>query len=198
MTYNPDEDQSAIVQLKSGRFMVTDNLGKTHVFKTRFEAEQWLWNQNWAKVPGDKKYIHDTVSSRLASWKDVREKGMGFVEDDLVDVYGLNFGSIKAQVLGYHDLYDVYVSSRAHVYQGNPVARALWTCTCEWGQWCNSGHRPHDGPLSTGSVKVQNRFCSHAYAAYFILVNYRRDHVNLGLSDYDYSPEQNGEIPDLD
>ena len=196
MPYNPDDDTSQIVRLKSGNFAASDNEGTRKIFRTRYEAEEWLWNRNWGVVPKDKKYDRDTVKDeREASWKDVREKGLGLLEDDLVDVYKLNYGSISAQVLGYHDLYDTYVSSRAHVYQGNPVAKALWSCTCEWGQWCNSGHRPHDGPNSTGSVKVQNRFCSHAYAAYTILLTYRRDHVNIGLSDYDFSPEQRGELP---
>lgn len=192
MTYNPDNDKSRITPLPGGGCEARDNEGQTKRFKTEYEAEKWLWNKNWGRLPQDKKYREDR--ERQASWKDVREKGLSFVEGDLIDIYKLNYGSIEAQVLGYHDLYDVYISSRAHVYKGNPVASALWTCTCEWGQWCNSGHRPHDGPDSTGSVKVQNRFCSHAYAAYFILVNYRRDHVNLGLSTFDYSPEKRGEI----
>ena len=185
-------DLSGLEAIGGGKYRVTDDDGATHIFPTRYDAEKWLWKEDWSHKPGDRKYIHDTV--RQASWSDVRRKALGLVEDDLVDVYKLNYGSISAQVLGYHGLYDVYVSSRAHVYQGNPVASAFWTCTCDWGQWCNSGHRPHDGPNSTGSVKIQNRFCSHAYAAYTILVTYRRDHVNIGLSDYDYSPQQNGEL----
>ena len=193
MAYSPDDDLSQIRELQSGNFAATDNEGNRKIFRTRFEAEEWLWNRNWGVLRRDRKYEDDVV--REASWQDVRQKGLSFVEDDLVDVYKMNYGSISTQVLGFHDLYDVYVSSRAHVYQGNPVASALWSCTCEWGQWCNSGHRPHDGPNSTGSVKVQNRFCSHAYAAYTILLTYRRDHVNIGLSDYDYSPEQRGELP---
>ena len=185
---------SQIVRLPSGKFAATDNAGNRKTFSTRYEAEEWLWNRNWGTRPQDKKYDHDTIKDvREGSWQDVREKGLDLVEQDLVDVYKLNTGSISAQVLGTHGLYDTYVSSKARVYRGNPAPSAFWTCTCEWGQWCNSGHRPHDGPSSTGSVKVQNRFCSHAYACYTILLIYQKSHVDLVPSEYDFSPEQNGQ-----
>lgn len=176
------DDLSGLERLSTGDYAATDDAGHVRTFHTRYEAERWLWKANWGR-----RY------DRKASWQDVKRKGLALLEADLVDVYHLDTGSIAAQVLGDSDLYDTFVSSRARVYRGNPVVDAYWSCTCEWGQWCNSGHRPHDGPASTGSVKVQNRFCSHAYACYVILSNYQKSHVDLVPSEYDYSPERNGQ-----
>ena len=102
----------------------------------------------------------EDLKKKTATWAEVKEKGLSLLMDfNAVYVKYMNTNHIGASVEGFHGKYD------------NEPSEGWWFCTCEWGQWCNSGHRPHDGPDSTGSVKIQNRFCSHAYACYLLLHN---------------------------
>lgn len=109
---------------------------------------------------------------RKATWAEVKEKGLSLLMDfQAVYVNFYNSNRIVAKVEGYHGTYNTMLLKKAHLTKNNEPSSGLWFCTCEWGQWCNSGHRPHDGPDSTGSVKIQNRFCSHAFACYLLLHN---------------------------
>lgn len=116
----------------------------------------------------------DEYFKRTASWNDVVNKGLGFLNNKSVYVKHMNKSHIGAIVNGWHGKYDTYVTKYANLYKRNDWTQGWWFCTCGWGQWCNSGHRPHDGPDSWGSVKVNNRLCSHAYALYRLLYNYRK------------------------
>lgn len=106
---------------------------------------------------------------KRASYDTVKEKGMGFIWDDSVYINICDRGKISGLVDGYTSIYHTFVSKKARLTKNNDPSEGLWFCDCQWGTWCNSGHRPHDGPDSTGSVKIQNRFCSHAYAMYKLL-----------------------------
>lgn len=112
----------------------------------------------------------DGKVSKKATWEEVKEKGLSLLMDfEAVHVNYKNTNRIVAKVEGYHGNYNTMLLRKAHLTKDNEPSEGYWFCTCEWGQWCNSGHRPHDGPDSTGSVKIQNRFCSHAYACYLLL-----------------------------
>ena len=114
----------------------------------------------------------EDLKKKTATWAEVKEKGLSLLMDfNAVYVKFMNTNRIAASVEGYHGKYDTFLLKKAHLTKGNEPSEGFWFCTCEWGQWCNSGHRPHDGPESTGSVKIQNRFCSHAYACYLLLHN---------------------------
>lgn len=116
--------------------------------------------------------VEDAVN-RTASWQTVQQKGLGFIDTMDIGIKHLKKSYIAGTVQGWHGTYDTYVSRYAHLDRRNDWTKGWWWCTCEWGQWCNSGHRPHDGPDSWGSVKVNNRLCSHAYALYTLLEDYR-------------------------
>ncbi|MBQ1427892.1 MAG: hypothetical protein IIZ04_03430 [Aeriscardovia sp.] len=178
MTYNPDNDRSRITPLPGGGYEAIDNEGNKKRFRTEFGAMQWLWNKNWGRLPGDKKYDHDIVK-RHATYAQVRAKAHRLLEDSDVEVHKLSHYQCRALVAGDHDLYVTTVTNKARANKSNPVFKDTWFCTCEWGQWCNSGHRPHDGPDSTGSVKIQNRFCSHAYAVFMVLLNFRKYGIDI-------------------
>ena len=111
----------------------------------------------------------DTPENREASYETVKKKGMDFIWNDDIYVNIANTNRISGIVDGWTGIYHTYVSKSAHLTKDNNPSSGLWFCDCPWGTWCNSGHRPHDGPNSTGSVKIQNRFCSHAYAMYKLL-----------------------------
>ena len=114
----------------------------------------------------------EDLKKKTATWAEVKEKGLSLLMDfNAVYVKYMNTNHIGASVEGFHGKYDTFLLRKAHLTKDNEPSEGFWFCTCEWGQWCNSGHRPHDGPDSTGSVKIQNRFCSHAYACYLLLHN---------------------------
>lgn len=116
--------------------------------------------------------IEASREKRKGTWAEVKEKGLSLLMDySAVYVNFMNTNRISAIVEGYHGKYNTALLRKAHLTKDNEPSEGYWFCTCEWGQWCNSGHRPHDGPESTGSVKIQNRFCSHAYACYLLLHN---------------------------
>ena len=114
-----------------------------------------------------------------ASWNDVKQKAYGIISQGRVDIYDVNTYSILASVHGYHDIYECYVNNKARVTKDNDIDKANWYCTCDWGGWSNSGNRPHDGADSYGSVKSNNRMCSHAYACYILLQTYRRHYKDF-------------------
>lgn len=194
---------SHILPLDDGTFKATDDKGKSRVFDNAYEAQQWLWYQNIGRNPQDQQYIKKTdlmqdfeqetkeqkkkrkkkaeyyySSYRIADWKDVSEKTRRLLDTNKLTIQELNTHHILTHTQGDHGSYTTYVTERARVHQRNDWTKTVWYCTCDWGQWCNSGERPHDGPLSTGSVKSNNRFCSHAYAAWLLLKQYQKKHPN--------------------
>lgn len=193
---------SHITPLKNGQFKATDNHGKSRVFDNAYEAQQWLWYQNMGRTPQDHHYIKKTdlmqdfeqetkeqkkkkrkkkssyYSMRFADWKDVSQKTRRLLDTNKLTIQELNTHHILTHTQGDHGTYTTYVTERARVHQRNDWTKTVWYCTCDWGQWCNSGERPHDGPLSTGNVKSNNRFCSHAYAAWLLLKQYQKKHPN--------------------
>lgn len=117
-------------------------------------------------------------SSRTALWKDVQQKAYRLMQNNDVEIQSISTFSILCEVAGDTEIYDTYVNQRVRVNKNNSISAANWFCTCDWGQWCNTGRRPHDGPDSTGSVKSNNRMCSHAYACYLMLQQYRKLHAD--------------------
>lgn len=117
------------------------------------------------------------MTSRItALWKDVQQKAYRLMQNNDVEIESASTFSILCEVAGDHEIYETYVNNDARVSKNNSISAANWYCTCPWGQWCNTGRRPHDGPDSTGSVKSNNRMCSHAYACYLMLQQYRQFH----------------------
>lgn len=116
------------------------------------------------------------MMNKTATWEDVRQKAYRIVSDNGVDITEISTYSILASVQGDTGVYQVYVNNNAKVNSSNDLESTDWYCTCDWGGWTNTGNRPHDGPNSTGSVLVNDRFCSHAYAAYMVLQAYRKYH----------------------
>lgn len=110
-----------------------------------------------------------TASRRTASWDDVDDKAERLLISGAYSIRTITDDFIDAVVYGDNGAYDTHVTAEASEWEDNPIELKLWTCTCPWGQWCNSGRRPHDGPLSTGSVKSNNRPCSHAFAMMLLL-----------------------------
>ena len=100
------------------------------------------------------------------------------MQNNDVEIQSISTYSILCEVAGDTDIYSTYVNNDARVSKDNSVSAANWYCTCPWGQWCNTGRRPHDGPESTGTVKSNNRMCSHAYAGYLMLQQYRKLHAD--------------------
>ena len=111
-----------------------------------------------------------------ADWKDIQQKAYRLLIDNSIECDAISTFSILCTSHGDNDTYQTYVNNKSRVTKDNAPSKANWYCTCLWGKWCNTGKRPHDGPDSTGTVKVQNRFCSHAYAAYLMLYQYRKLH----------------------
>ena len=117
-------------------------------------------------------------SVRTALWKDVQQKAYRLMQNNDIEIQSISTFSILCEVAGDTEIYDTYVNQRVRVNKNNSISAANWFCTCDWGQWCNTGRRPHDGPDSTGSVKSNNRMCSHAYACYLMLQQYRKLHAD--------------------
>lgn len=113
---------------------------------------------------------------KLATWDDVQQKAYRILSDNGVEIENVSTYSILCKVQGDTGLYETYVNNKAKVNSSNNVDASNWFCTCVWGNWTNKGDRPHDGPNSTGTVTINNRFCSHAYAAYMMLQVYRKQH----------------------
>lgn len=113
---------------------------------------------------------------KLATWNDVRQKAYRIVSANGVEIEQISTYSILCKVQGDHGVYEVYVNNNAKVYSSNDLDDTDWFCSCSWGDWTNTGNRPHDGPNTTGTVIVNDRFCSHAYAAYMVLQAYRKYH----------------------
>lgn len=111
-----------------------------------------------------------------ADWKDVQQKAYRLLIDNSIECDAISTFSILCTSHGDNGTYQTYVNNKSRVTKDNAPSKANWYCTCPWGKWSNTGNRPHDGPDSTGTVKVQNRFCSHAYAAYLMLYQYRKLH----------------------
>lgn len=109
-----------------------------------------------------------------ALWSDVQKKAYRLLTENRVQIDAISTYSILCSVDGDHDSYQTYVNNDARVQKDNSVSKANWYCTCPWGNWSNTGRRPHDGEDSYGTVKSFNRFCSHAYAAYLMLQQYRK------------------------
>lgn len=109
-----------------------------------------------------------------ASWNDVQQKAYRLLTSNSVTIDAISTYSILCTVVGDNDTYQTYVNNDSRVYKDNSISKANWYCTCPWGSWSNTGRRPHDGPDSYGTVKSNNRFCSHAYAAYLMLMQYRK------------------------
>ena len=192
---------SHITPLKNGTFKATDNKGKSRVFDNAYEAQQWLWYQNIGQNPKDQQYVKKTdlmkdfeqenkkqkkkkrkkaayMTVKVADWDDITRKTRRLLDTNKLTIQELNTHHILTKTQGDHGNYTTYVTERARVHQRNDWTKTMWYCTCDWGQWSNSGERPHDGPLSTGSVKSNNRFCSHAYAAWLLLKQYQKKHPN--------------------
>jgi hypothetical protein len=115
-----------------------------------------------------------STSDKHASWDDIKSKAYDLLNDNRVDIEAISTYSVLCKVHGYHGEYETYVNRKARVYKDNDIDEANFFCTCDWGDISNSGNRPHDGADSSGSVKVNNRFCSHAYAAFMILHEYAK------------------------
>ena len=128
-------------------------------------------------------------SVRTALWKDVQQKAYRLMQNNDVEIQSISTYSILCEVAGDTDIHDTYVNNDARVSKDNSVSAANWYCTCPWGQWCNTGRRPHDGPESTGTVKSNNRMCSHAYAAYLMLQQYRKLHADQMRNNRDEEDE---------
>lgn len=111
---------------------------------------------------------------KIASWNDVQQKAYRLLTSNNVTIDAISTYSILCTVVGDNDTYQTYVNNDSRVYKDNSISKANWYCTCPWGSWSNTGRRPHDGPDSYGTVKSNNRFCSHAYAAYLMLMQYRK------------------------
>ena len=109
-----------------------------------------------------------------ALWSDIQQKAYRLLTDNDVDIDAVSTYSILCTVHGDNDTYQTYVNNDARVYKDNSISKANWYCTCPWGKWSNTGRRPHDGEDSYGTVKSNNRMCSHAYAAYLMLQQYRK------------------------
>ena len=110
----------------------------------------------------------------LALWKDIQQKAYRLLTSNNVTIDAISTYSILCTVVGDNDTYQTYVNNDSRVHKDNSISKANWYCTCPWGEWSNTGRRPHDGPDSYGTVKSNNRFCSHAYAAYLMLMQYRK------------------------
>lgn len=116
------------------------------------------------------------MSFRLGTWKEVKEKGLRLISENNVEILDMSSYAMTCRVKGDHDTYLTYVNRDARVNgPANPIEKGTWFCSCDWGMWCNYGDRPHDGPDSTGSVKTNNRLCSHAYAVMQLLREYARN-----------------------
>lgn len=111
-------------------------------------------------------------SKRIALWQDVKNKAYDLLSTNAVTINNISTYSILATVKGMHSVYECYVNNKATVTKDNSIDAANWYCTCNWGDWSNTGNRPNDGLY--GSVKSNNRFCSHAYACYLMLQQYRK------------------------
>lgn len=111
---------------------------------------------------------------KTALWRDVQQKAYRLLTDNDVDIDAVSTYSILCTVHGDNDTYQTYVNNDARVFKDNSISKANWYCTCPWGKWSNTGRRPHDGEDSYGTVKSNNRMCSHAYAAYLMLQQYRK------------------------
>lgn len=111
---------------------------------------------------------------KTALWRDVQQKAYRLLTDSDVDIDAVSTYSILCTVYGDNDTYQTYVNNDARVFKDNSISKANWYCTCPWGKWSNTGRRPHDGEDSYGTVKSNNRMCSHAYAAYLMLQQYRK------------------------
>ena len=109
-----------------------------------------------------------------ALWSDIQQKAYRLLTDNDVNIDAVSTYSILCTVHGDNDTYQTYVNNDARVYKDNSISKANWYCTCPWGKWSNTGRRPHDGEDSYGTVKSNNRMCSHAYAAYLMLQQYRK------------------------
>lgn len=133
-------------------------------------------------------------SVRHALWKDVQQKAYRLMQNNDIEIQSISTFSILCEVAGDTEIYDTYVNQRVRVNKNNSISAANWFCTCDWGQWCNTGRRPHDGPDSTGSVKSNNRMCSHAYACYLMLQQYRKFHADemRGEEPEDDTPQNPG------
>lgn len=115
-----------------------------------------------------------TASIITALWKDVQEKAYRLLSTNCIDIDAISTYSILCTVHGDTDTYQTYVNNEARVTKNNSITKANWFCTCMWGNYSNTGKRPHDGADSYSSVKSNNRFCSHAYAAFLMLQQYRK------------------------
>ena len=111
---------------------------------------------------------------KTALWSDVQQKAYRLLTSNNVTIDAISTYSILCTVVGDNDTYQTYVNNDSRVHKDNSISKANWYCTCPWGEWSNTGRRPHDGPDSYGTVKSNNRFCSHAYAAYLMLMQYRK------------------------
>lgn len=118
------------------------------------------------------------MSTVIADWQDVQSKTYRLLSGNKIDIDAVSTFSILCTSHGDNGEYQTYVNNKSRVTKDNSPAKANWYCTCPWGRWTNTGRRPHDGPDSYGSVKVNNRFCSHAYAAYLMLQQYRKLHAD--------------------
>lgn len=116
----------------------------------------------------------------IASWEDVEQKARRLLSLGKIELMRISTYSLLATVHGDHGDYECYVNRKCRVHKDNPIDEANWYCTCEWGNWSNTGNRPHDGADSYGSVKSNDRFCSHAYACWLMLNQYARWHGRVG------------------
>ena len=132
------------------------------------EIEQFIFEHPLFANEYLKMYDLDETGKN-ASYEAVKQKGMDFIWNDDIYVNRRTGKMITGIVDGWTDIYHTMVTKKARLTKSNDPDSGLWFCDCQWGTWCNSGHRPHDGPESWGSVKIQNRFCSHAYGMYKLL-----------------------------
>ena len=109
-----------------------------------------------------------------ADWKDVQQKAYRLLIDSSIECDAISTFSILCTSHGDNGTYQTYVNNKSRVTKDNAPSKANWYCTCPWGEWSNTGRRPHDGEDSYGTVKSNNRMCSHAYAAYLMLQQYRK------------------------
>jgi hypothetical protein len=129
-----------------------------------------------------------------ADWKDVQQKAYRLLIDNSIECDAISTFSILCTSHGDNGTYQTYVNNKSRVTKDNAPSKANWYCTCPWGKWSNTGNRPHDGSDSTGTVKVQNRFCSHAYAAYLMLYQYRKLHKEEMQKQKEQDQDQNLDI----
>lgn len=125
--------------------------------------ERSFWLTRWISEGYRINGILPESNIKTADWASVKEKGRRLVSSGRVHVIQKSKYKILAVVTGDTGTYDVYVSDRTRVNKYENNEPSFWDCTCQWGNW------------SFARETFTGRICSHAYAAYLVLQQYRKE-----------------------